>query len=124
MHRNFGRVRAAFTVDADAVYSPETYLLRGVQDAGTLDHVSELQVCVHVLEAGSQVEVDILKAGGEPSNANDWELAVATYAATGLQTILPLSHWFGVRIRCLSDGTPSEDVPNGTIASVSYFSGS
>ena|SRR3990167_5470656 len=111
-HSSHGQHSIQFTVPAGSgSYAAEImYLTSGDPETlptgvGQFDVVSELTGVVSDLETASTLEVDILKPGGDPATAADWILAVAEWTAAGLQTLVALSGWPGVRIRCKSGGT-------------------
>lgn len=87
-------------------YSSTVLYLRGHDATGAaFDTIHELSVYVEQLPASAEVEVDLLRAGGNPQEATHWLLDVASYTGTGLQTLLELAAWYGVRIRAKSGGT-------------------
>lgn len=99
----------SFTVPAGAgSYAPEACYLNRQNVAATgvaFDEVVEVQNMIAALPATAAIEVDLLKPNGDPTQAGDWLTAVVSYSATGLQSILSLARWVGVRIRAKSGGT-------------------
>lgn len=93
-------------------YAPEViYVRSGDPDVAPkgkvdLDVVSKIRVLLHpTLVTAVVIEVDLLKADGEPEVAADWELAVFSYTTVGIQTLEELPGCRGVRIRGKSGGT-------------------
>jgi hypothetical protein len=107
-----GRATQDFTVPAgsgsyatEILYLVENVISDDVNTAEELALVNELQVNVDTLTTDATVEIDILKPGGDPAEADDWRTAVYTYATAGLKDILTFARWLGVRIRVKSGGT-------------------
>lgn len=87
-------------------FAPEVLYLkneRGVK-TGLYHQVEELVVLVESLPAGARVEVDLLKANGNPSVEADWVKNVDAAVAVGMHAPLELASWNGVRIRGKSGG--------------------
>lgn len=103
-----GEHRVDFTVPGGAgSYAPEVIYLNpeDVEDATQeLARVFELQVHIEALPADAEIEVDVLRAGGDPETAGDWLTAVQAYASTGLHIRLLLEGQ-RVRLRAKSGGT-------------------
>lgn len=95
-----------FTVPAgNGQYAPEILYLSPDDTPNTnLDLVAELSVLVESLPATAVVEVDLCKAGRSGQSAGDWNIAVNSYNATGLQALIALAAWRGIRVRCKSGG--------------------
>jgi hypothetical protein len=96
-----------FTVPAGAgAYAPEVLYLNADNDKRTMpDVVGRLSLLLVNLIATVAIEVDLLKPGGDPSNATHWRTAMKSYNTAGLQALLELGNWIGVRIRAKSGGT-------------------
>lgn len=96
---------------ANGEYAPEVvYLKQNDKDSaakkdGPLDHVSEITLHLGTMVTGATVEVDLLRAGGDPTNASHWLTAAKSYDAAGLQDPIFLTEWRGVRVRAKSGGT-------------------
>jgi hypothetical protein len=96
-----------FTVPAGAGdYAVEVLRLKNERNVATgLYHqVEELVVHVESLPAGARVEVDVLKANGNPSVEADWVKNIDAAVAVGTHAPLELASWNGVRIRGKSGG--------------------
>lgn len=96
-----------FAVPAGAgAYAPEVLYLKNErgEKTGLYHQVEALVVNVESLPAGAQVEVDVLKANGNPSAEADWVKNVDRAAAIGLYAPVELAGWNGVRIRAKSGG--------------------
>lgn len=116
-HSSHGQAARTFAVSGTASAYADEVLYLGTAPAGALpkgrgelDVVSELQVYVESLPAAAEIEVDLLQADGDPNVAADWINGISVYNATGLQTILALAAWHGVRIRAQSGGTSGSAV--------------
>lgn len=108
-----GRRRVSFTVPAEAdAYAPEVLYLAQEQSVRALfDPISELRLLVEDLPADAVVEVDLLRAGGNPAVAGDWITAALTYDAAGLAAKEELAGALG-RVRVKSGGAGGEAVVN------------
>jgi hypothetical protein len=97
----------AFTVPAGAgAYAPEVLYLNPDNQPGTMpDIIGRLSVNVISLPAGAQLELDLLKPGGNPKNAGDWRIAAKAFAAAGLAALVEIANIMGGRIRAKSGGT-------------------
>jgi len=98
-----------FTVPAGAgSYAPEVCYLNRQNMAATgvaFDEVVEVQNVIAALPASAAIEIDLLKPNGDPTQSGDWLTALVVQSSTGLQSILALARWIGVRIRAKSGGT-------------------
>ncbi len=93
------------TYAPELIYLNRDYLSAGVDAPSDMARVSELQVHLGTIVATANVEVDLLKPGGDPATGGDWLLDVVSYATAGLKDPIPLSRWGGVRLRGKSGGT-------------------
>jgi hypothetical protein len=109
MNRNQAHV--SFTVPAGSgSYAAEVLYL--TSDANTtrpktqggFDPVRWLRGAVLTLVTAAEVEVDVLRAGGDPATSGDWILDVQSLTAAGLGALLELPSIQGVRVRCKSGG--------------------
>lgn len=103
-------VTETFVIPAGAgSYAPEVIHLRRtiVSSEWQFSQVLEVVVFISSLPATADIEIDILKPGGDPTNSSDWFAPVVVYSATGLQTALPV-YARGVRIRGISGGTAGD----------------
>jgi hypothetical protein len=101
-----GDYRKVFAVTAVAgAYAPGKILTRQDQTRGSADEVSELSVLIESLPAGAEVEVDLVKPGGDPDVDADYVTAVQTFNTTGLKSIIQVALWKGARVRVKSGGT-------------------
>lgn len=96
-----------FNVPAGAgAYAPEVLYLNVDNDKRSImDLVGRLSVLLVNLIATVAVEVDLLKPGADPSLPGSWRLAMKSYNTLGIQALLELANWQGVRIRAKSGGT-------------------
>lgn len=108
-----GSQKVSFTVPAvNGNYAPEVLYLNA-ENVGTnvlFDRVAELTPLIETLPAGSQLEMDLLKVGGNPATSTDWLLAQKVWNTAGVQTPFALSEWLGVRLRMKSGGTGASSV--------------
>lgn len=102
-----GEQRVTFAVPATSGnYAPEVLYCNGGSEAKALqDFIIQLSVLVESLPAGAAIEVDILKAGLESGISTNWQSAIKSFTAAGLQDLVQLAQWRGVRIRAKSGGT-------------------
>lgn len=101
-----GSQLVSFTIGAVAgVYAPEVLYLNAENDPKVLlDLVAELTLVIEALPAGAQLELDLLKVGGNSKVAGDWLLTQKVFNAAGLQDAVALSEWYGARLRAKSGG--------------------
>lgn len=87
-------------------FAPEIIYLRRTIAAGEwqFSPVIELVVFVNSLPTSASIDVDILKPGGDPTNAADWFAPAFSFTTTGQQTSQPVFAT-GIRIRGKSGGT-------------------
>ncbi len=100
--------KQAFTVPGTATnYAVEELYLGAPDPSSSAEayrgNIKKLIVLVEDLPTAADIEVDVLKAKADPGVGASW-VTVATYSATGLQTILDLLRWPGVRLRAVSGG--------------------
>ena len=99
----------AFAVPAGAGnYAPEVLYLNQSNEAvagKAMDVVCELQARIGTIVAPAEVEIDILKPGGDQTQSGDWRTAALSYTTAGLKDAVSLARIFGVRIRVKSGGT-------------------
>lgn len=72
--------------------------------SGLYHHVERLVVHVESLPTGARVEVDVLKANGNPMVEGDWVKNVDAATAVGFYVPVELAGWNGVRVRGKSGG--------------------
>ena len=103
----YGQVTQTFTVPGGAgSYAPEVIQFRQQQERGTHDDVSELTLMIESLPATAEIEVDLLRPGGNPDGGDaHYLLAVQSHNTVGLKAILQLAAWKGGRVRAKSGGT-------------------
>lgn len=108
--------RQVFEVSDDSgSYADQVLYLKMIDrdsPKGSLDFVKELTVDVEDLASGAEIEIDLLRAGGDPRESGDWNTARVTYDSTGLKDPIFLSEWYGVRIRAVSGGTEGDCIIN------------
>lgn len=107
-----GAQQLTFTLVATPdAYATESYVLG--DSFGPVHSVMELSIHIIAITATAQIEVDLLKPGGDPDTAGDWNLAAGgAFTAAGLQDLVELANWPGVRIRCKSGGTAGTTTAN------------
>lgn len=89
-------------------YAPEVLYCR--MSDSRLDLVSLLTVMIESLPTSAQIEVEVLKANGDPDTAGDWLAPSVVATATGLYNDLTFAQWRGVRLRGKSGGASGNAV--------------
>lgn len=87
-------------------FAPEIIHLRRTIVSGEwqFSPVVDIVVFINSLPTAAEIDVDILKPGGDPTNASDWFTPAFSYTTTGQQASQPLFA-AGVRVRGRSGGT-------------------
>ncbi len=87
-------------------FAPEIVYLRRTVVSGEwqFSPVVELVVFIETLPTSAQIDVDLLKPGGDPTVAGDWFAPAFSFTSTGQQTSQPIFA-AGVRVRGKSGGT-------------------
>lgn len=90
-------------------FAPEIVYLRRTIVAGEwqFSPVVDIVVFIESLPTDAQIDVDVLKPGGDPTNASDWFTPNFSFTSTGQQASQPLFA-AGVRIRGKSGGTSGD----------------
>lgn len=114
LNPNRGAGRINFTIPAGAgTYDTQVLHLRAdnqvalaLSKGALWDNVEELVILVEgTPPLTSQVEVDLLRVGGDATVDADWVKTVATATAKGVYDPLRVAGWAGVRLRGKSGGT-------------------
>ena len=109
-----GHKQVSFTVPAGSgTYATEELYLTssGLATDIAIEHgVCQVSVVVGTIVTAAAIEVDLLKPAGDPEVAGDWLLAVKSLTPAGLQAVIELANWRGVRIRAKSGGTAGTQV--------------
>lgn len=108
-----GEARVNFAVPAAAgQYAPEVlYIAQEQSPKALLDAILELRLLVESIPAGAEIEVDLLRAGGDPRSAGDWLGAALSYNAAGLAAKEELAG-ARARVRAKSGGMAGDAVVN------------
>lgn len=105
--------RQTFVVPATAgQYAPEVLYCRA--SSAIQDRVRRVSVFVESLPTLAQIEVEVLKRGGDPTNSGDWLSGPVYLNATGLAEDLNFADWLGVRLRAKSGGSAGSAVVDAT----------
>lgn len=100
--------KQSFAVPSGAgSYAPEVlYLGAPTNDVAQAfrGNVKNFKMMIDALPATADIEVDILRIKGNPATAGDW-VNISITSAVGIQAIVALLRWPGVRIRAVSGGT-------------------
>lgn len=86
-------------------YAPEVMYMNADNDVRSLmDTVREFTQNIETLPAAAVIEVDILRADGDPTNNAHWISAVFSNNAVGFKALQQVAAAKGVRIRAKSGG--------------------